>query len=451
MELNLTENNVVNQPRQPFYKILYVQVLFAIACGVLIGYCQPELGTKLEPLGTAFIKLIKMLIAPIIFLTVVSGIAGIGDMKKLGRVGLKALLYFEVVTTFALFIGLLVVRTLQPGVGIEAKFDPASVEKYTKAAQDQSALDFVLHIIPDTVVGAFAQGEILQVLFFAILFGLALSAIGERGTPILKGIDLLSKVFFGIISIVMRAAPVGAFGAMAFTIGKFGIDTLKNLGQVMICVYATCALFILVVLGLIARFAGFSILKFIRYIKEEILIVIGTSSSESALPRLMAKLEHLGCSKSVVGLVVPSGYSFNLDGTAIYLTIAAIFVAQATNTPLTIWDELKILLILMLTSKGAAGVTGSGFITLAATLSSVSTIPVAGIALLLGVDRFMSEARSFTNLIGNGVATVVIAKWEGEFDAERAAAVLDKRLPKLSADPLEEERNLTPKIEVIQS
>jgi len=439
--------------RQPFYKILYFQVITAIVVGVLVGFFFPEFGEKLKPLGDAFIKLIKMVIAPIIFLTVVSGIGGIGDMRKFGRVGLKALIYFEVVTTLALFIGLVVVKVVQPGVGINA--DPATldtkgIEQFTKAAQNQSTVDFFLHIIPDTIFDAFAKGEILQVLFFAILFGIALSMLGEKGKPVLTGIDLISKVFFGIITVIMRFAPIGAFGAMAFTIGKFGIGTLQSLATVMLCVYITCALFIFVVLGLIARFAGFSLLKFIRYIKEEILIVVGTSSSESALPRMMEKLEHLGCTKSVVGLVIPSGYSFNLDGTSIYLTIAAIFVAQATNTSLTLGQELSILLVLLLTSKGAAGVTGSGFITLAATLSTVGTIPVTGIALLLGIDRFMSEARALTNLIGNGVATVVVAKWEGEFDAVRAGMVLNGTLP-LAENPIEEEENLIRRIEVVES
>lgn len=438
-------------PRKPFYKVLYFQVIAAIILGILTGFLFPDFGARLKPLGDAFIKLIKMVIAPIIFLTVVSGIGGIGDMKKFGRVGLKALLYFEVVTTFALVIGLIVVRILQPGAGINADpatLDPRAVEQYTKAAANQSTTDFLLHIIPETVFGAFAGGEILQVLLFAIFFGIALSMLGERGKPILNGIDLVSKVFFGIISIVMKFAPIGAFGAMAFTIGKFGIETLKSLAAVMLCVYATCALFIIIILGTIARLAGFSIFKFIRYIKEEILIVVGTSSSESALPRMMDKLTHLGCAKSVVGLVIPSGYSFNLDGTAIYLTIAAMFVAQATNTELSLWQELQILLVLMLTSKGAAGVTGSGFITLAATLSTVGTIPVAGIALLLGIDRFMSEARALTNLIGNGVATVVIAKWENEFDDARAQAVLNGNLP-LAENPIAEEKSLEKKVEIV--
>lgn len=428
METNFAADNSLPKARQPIYKVLYFQVVVAILLGVAVGYLFPAFGASLKPLGDAFIKLIKMVIAPIIFLTVVSGIAGIGDMKKLGRVGIKALLYFEVVTTFALFIGLVVVKIVQPGASLTvdlSKLDSKSVETYTKAAHSGTTTDFLLHIIPDTVFGAFANGEILQVLFFAILFGIALTMMGERGKPLIKTLDTIGKVFFGIIAIIMRFSPIGAFGAMAFTIGAYGIETLRPLAWVMICVYATCALFIIFVLGTIARLTGFSIFKFVRYIKEEILIVVGTSSSESALPRLMAKLEFLGCSKSVVGLVVPSGYSFNLDGTSIYLTIAAIFIAQATKTQLTLAQELTILLVLMLTSKGAATVTGGGFITLAATLSSLGTIPVEGIALLFGIDRFMSEARSFTNLIGNGVATIVVAKWEGEFDAVRANAILN--------------------------
>jgi aerobic C4-dicarboxylate transport protein len=427
-------------PKHSFFRTLYFQVLVGITVGIALGAAYPSLGEQMKPFGDAFVKLIKMLIAPIIFLTVVTGIAGIGDMKKLGRVGLKALLYFEVVTTIALVIGLIVVRTVQPGAGINAT--PESLNaggetaKYVQQAQELSVVEHLMKIIPDSVVGAFTGGEILQVLFLAILFGVALVAFGEKGKPLVRVFDSLAHVFFGIISIIMRFAPLGAFGAMAFTIGKYGIKTLLPLGKLMLCVYLTAAFFVFIVLGAIAYFHKFSIFKFLRYIKEEIFIVLGTSSSESALPRMMVKLENLGCSKSVVGLVIPSGYSFNLDGTAIYLTIAAIFIAQATNTNLTLWDELKILLILMLTSKGAAGVTGSGFITLAATLSSVGTIPVAGIALLLGVDRFMSEMRSITNLIGNGVATVVVSKWEGEFDAARAEQVLNHEIDVEETDPL---------------
>ena len=428
-----------NPPKHGFFRSLYFQVIVGIVAGVALGAVYPEIGEQMKPLGDAFVKLIKMLIAPIIFLTVVTGIAGIGDLKKLGRVGFKALLYFEVVSTFALFIGLIVVNIFQPGAGINAtpeSLNAGQTAQYVQQAQDLSLTDHLLKIIPDTFLSAFTSGEILQVLFIAVLFGVALAAFGEKGQPIIKVFSKISHVFFGIISIIMRAAPVGAFGAMAFTIGKYGIRTLFPLGKLMLCVYLTAAFFVFVVLGLIARFHNFSLLRFLLYIKEEIFIVLGTSSSESALPRMMVKLENLGCSKSVVGLVIPSGYSFNLDGTAIYLTIAAIFVAQATNTNLTLWDELKILLILMLTSKGAAGVTGSGFITLAATLSSVGTIPVAGIALLLGVDRFMSEMRSITNLIGNGVATVVVSKWEGEFDAHRAENVLNGKISIEETDPL---------------
>ncbi len=425
-------NDIASHPDAPkkIYQHLYFQVLVAIAIGASLGFFFPSLATKMKPFGDGFIKLIKMLIAPIIFLTVVVGIATIGDLKKLGRVGLKSLLYFEVVTTLALVIGLVVVKLFHPGVGINANastLDMKGVEQYATTAKAQTTVDFFLHIIPDTIIGAFAQGEILQVLLVAVLFGVALTAMGGRGQMVLDLLDKLSQTFFGIIAMVMKIAPLGAFGAMAFTIGKYGIGTLLPLMKVMLCVYVTCFLFIFVVLGLIARANGFSLWKFLRYIREEILIVLGTSSSESALPRMMQKLEHLGCTKSVVGLVIPTGYSFNLDGTSIYLTIAALFVAQATNTPLTLTQELGILGVLLLTSKGAAAVTGGGFITLAATLSSTGTIPVAGLTLLLGIDRFMSEARAITNLIGNGVATVVIARWEGEFDAERAERILAKK------------------------
>lgn len=424
------ETTAPARPPASFYKLLYFQVLVAIIIGAGLGFLFPQVGANLKPLGDAFIKTIKMIIAPVIFLTVAVGIANIGDMKKLGRVGVKALVYFEVVSTLALLIGLTVVKLIRPGAGINADpatLDARAVEQYATIARQQgSVADFLLHIIPDTVVGAFAQGEILQVLFFAILFGLALSKMGEAGAPVVSMLDRLTHILFGIIAIIMRFAPIGAFGAMAFTVGKYGIATLLPLAKVMLCVYTTCALFIFIVLNVIARAANFSLWKFLRYIKEEILIVLGTSSSESVLPRMMTKLERLGCSKPVVGLVIPAGYSFNLDGTSIYLTIAAIFVAQATNTSLSLRQELTILVVLMLTSKGAATVTGGGFITLAATLSSLGTVPVAGITLLLGIDRFMSEARALTNLIGNGVATIVVAKWEGEYDAERAAAVLER-------------------------
>ena len=415
-------------PRKPLYTHLYVQVLTAIVIGVLLGYFYPHLGEAMKPLGDAFIKLIKMLIAPIIFCTVVHGIASMGDMKQVGRVGLKALIYFEGVTTLALIVGLIVVNVMQPGAGMNTDartIDTKSIQVYTTKAGQQSTVDFLMHIIPNTVVGAFAEGEILQVLFFAILFAFGLFMLGERGRPVLAFIDITSHALFAVVGIVMRAAPIGAFGAMAFTIGKYGIGTLLSLAHLMVAFYITCLIFVLFVLGTIARLAGFSILKFIRYIKEELLIVLGTSSSESVLPRMMAKLENLGCKESVVGLVIPTGYSFNLDGTCIYLTMAAIFLAQATNTELTLWHQLGIIGVLLLTSKGAAGVTGSGFIVLAATLSSVGTIPVASIALILGVDRFMSEARALTNLVGNGVATVVVAKWEGALDEKRMRRVLD--------------------------
>jgi len=416
--------------KKPFYKILYVQVLFAIVLGVLLGVFYPEVGTAMKPLGDGFIKLIKMIIAPVIFCTVVAGIAGMQDMKKIGRVGGKALLYFEVVSTFALAIGLIVANVAKPGAGFNvdpAHLDSSAIAQYTTNAHAQTTTEFIMHIIPTTFVDAFATGNILQVLLVAILFGFALSMMGERGRPVTKLIDDVSHVIFGIVNIIMKVAPLGAFGAMAFTIGKYGIASLLPLAKLMGSFYLTCALFIFVVLGLIARFTGFSIFKFIRYIKEELLIVLGTSSSESALPNLMRKLERLGCSKPVVGLVVPTGYSFNLDGTNIYMTMAALFVAQATNTDLTLTQELTILLVAMLTSKGASGITGAGFITLAATLAVVPTIPVAGMALILGIDRFMSEARALTNFIGNGVATVVVSKWENELDAKRMDDVLHGR------------------------
>ncbi len=416
--------------KKPFYKILYVQVLVAIVLGVLLGVFYPEVGTAMKPLGDGFIKLIKMIIAPVIFCTVVAGIAGMQDMKKIGRVGGKALLYFEVVSTFALAIGLVVANVAKPGAGFNvdpAHLDSSSIAQYTTNAHAQTTTEFIMHIIPTTFVDAFATGNILQVLLVAILFGFALSMMGERGRPVTKFIDDISHVIFGIVNIIMKVAPLGAFGAMAFTIGKYGIASLLPLAKLMGSFYLTCALFIFIVLGTIARFTGFSIFKFIRYIKEELLIVLGTSSSESALPNLMRKLERLGCSKPVVGLVVPTGYSFNLDGTNIYMTMAALFVAQATNTDLTLTQELTILLVAMLTSKGASGITGAGFITLAATLAVVPTIPVAGMALILGIDRFMSEARALTNFIGNGVATVVVSKWENELDTKRMDDVLHGR------------------------
>jgi aerobic C4-dicarboxylate transport protein len=413
-----------------FLRSLYVQVLLAIIAGVFLGWQNPELGAQLKPLGDAFIKLIKMLIGPIIFTTVVVGIAGLSDMKKVGRVGVKALIYFEVITTVALVIGLLVVNWVQPGAGINADpatLDAKSVAQYTAAASHATTVDFLLNIIPATFVSAFVGGDLLQVLLLALLFGFALSKLGERGRPVREVLHEVSHVFFGIVGFVTKIAPIAAFGAMAFTVGKYGLGSLLSLGKLMACVYVTCALFVFVVLGLVARFHGFSLWRLLVWIKEEIFIVIGTSSSESVLPRMMQRMEEIGCAKPVVGIVLPAGYSFNLDGTCIYLTMAAIFVAQATNTDLTLLQELGILAVLLVTSKGAAGVTGSGFVTLAATLATVGHIPVAGIALLLGVDRFMSEARAVTNLCGNAVAMVVVAMWEGEFDRTKGAPIMLKR------------------------
>jgi aerobic C4-dicarboxylate transport protein len=410
------------------YRSLYFQVLAGIALGVLFGFIAPEKAAAMKPLGDGFIKLVKMMIAPIVATTVVVGIAQMGAMKDVGRIGLRALVYFEVVSTIALVIGLVVVTVLKPGAGIG--FDPAtadikSIAQYTSASQHLSTIDFLLNVIPDTVVGAFARGEVLQVLLFSVLFGLAMLHLGPRVARLLEIVAMVSDALFAVIGLIMRLAPIGAFGAMAFTVGRYGIGSLISLGKLMAGVYVTCALFVLVVLGAIAAATGFSILKFLKYIAEEILIVLGTSSSESALPRIMAKLEHLGCAKPVVGLVVPTGYSFNLDGTSIYMTMAAMFVAQASGVQLTLGQELGILGVLLLTSKGAAAVTGSGFVTLAATLSVVPTIPVAGLTLLLGVDRFMSEARAITNLIGNAVATMVVAKWDGALDLQRARQILD--------------------------
>src|SRR3954462_3598451 len=421
-------STMADTPHRPFYTHLYVQVLTAIVLGILLGHFYPQLGEAMKPLGEGFIKLIKMLIAPIIFCTVVHGIASMEDMKKVGRVGVKALIYFEVMTTLALIIGLIVVNLWQPGVGMNVdvnSLDTKAIATYTSKAAEQGTIAYIMHIVPNTVVSAFAEGEILQVLFIALLFGFALCGRGERGKPLLGIIDQTAHVFFKIVGIVMKVAPIGAFGAMAFTIGKYGVGTLLSLGKLMLAFYATCLIFVFFVLGGIAWLTGFSIWKFIKYIKEELLIVLGTSSSESVLPRMIAKMENLGCRESVVGLVIPTGYSFNLDGTCIYLTMAAIFLAQATNTELTLWQQLGIIAVLLLTSKGAAGVTGSGFIVLAATLASVGHIPVASIALILGVDRFMSEARALTNLIANGVATIVVSKWEDALDVKRMNAHLN--------------------------
>jgi aerobic C4-dicarboxylate transport protein len=416
--------------RKPWYKVLYIQVLIAILLGILVGWLFPDFARNdwIKALGDGFIKLIKMVIAPIIFCTVVSGISHIQDAKKVGRVGIKALVYFEVVSTFALVIGLIVGNIVRPGAGFAGTPDPAAVATYAKQAAEQKPVDFVLHIIPDSVVGAFAQGDILQVLLFAILFGFALLVLGERANTLRNLIDDTAHAVFGVIAIVMKAAPIGAFGAMAYTIGRYGPQALGNLLGLIATFYATAALFVFLVLGLIARMAGFSIFKFLAYIKDELLIVLGTSSSESALPQLMEKLERLGCSKSVVGLVVPTGYSFNLDGTNIYMTLATLFIAQALNIDLTFGQQVTILLVALLTSKGASGVTGAGFITLAATLAVVNPALVPGMAIILGIDKFMSEVRALTNITGNGVAAVVVAWWEGELDRDKLQAGLNQEI-----------------------
>jgi aerobic C4-dicarboxylate transport protein len=415
---------------KPWYKILYLQVLIAILLGIVVGWLWPNVATNdwIKALGDGFIKLIRMVIAPIIFCTVVSGIAHIQDARKVGRVGIKALVYFEVVSSFALMIGLLVGNLIPVGRGLAARPDAAAVATYVKQAEAQKSVDFVLNIIPDSVVGAFARGDILQVLLFAILFGFALMALGERGHRLRDIIDDTSHAVFGVIAIVMKVAPVGAFGAMAYTIGKFGPAALGNLIGLIAVFYMTAALFVIVVLGLIARVVGFNIFKFIAYIKDELLIVLGTSSSESALPQLMEKLERLGCSKSVVGLVVPTGYSFNLDGTNIYMTLATLFIAQALGVDLSFTQQLTILVVAMLTSKGASGVTGAGFITLAATLTVVNPALVPGMAIVFSVDKFMSEVRALTNITGNGVAAVVVSWWEGELDHDRLHANLNRTI-----------------------
>ncbi len=403
-------------------KNLYLQVLAAIAIGVLLGHFFPDIGTTMKPRGDGFSKLIKMIIAPIIFCTVVVGIAGMEDMKKVGKTGAYALLYFEVISTVALIVGLIIINVVQPGASMHVdphSLDTNSISSYVGPGKMQTTVEFLLNIIPTSVVDAFAKGDMLQVLLFSMLFGFALHSFGGRGTLVFDFIEKFSHVLFNIVGIIMKVAPLGAFGAMAFTIGKYGVGSLASLGKLMGTFYLTCLVFIFVILGTIAKLHGFNIWKFIKYIKEELFIVLGTSSSEAALPRMMMKLENLGATKSVVGLVIPTGYSFNLDGTSIYLTMAAMFIAQATDTPMTLMQQITLLAVLLLTSKGAAGVTGSGFIVLAATLSAVGNVPVAGLALILGIDRFMSEARALTNLVGNGVATLVVAKWCGELDTQQ--------------------------------
>jgi aerobic C4-dicarboxylate transport protein len=407
----------------PWYSVLYIQVLIAIALGIMLGYFFPNVAIPMKPLGDGFIALIKMMIAPVIFCTVVHGIASMSDLKKIGRIGLKTLIYFEVVSTVALAIGLLVGELLHPGAGFNidpSTLDPKDVASFTTRAKQESLVGHLLAIIPpDSYFGALARGDLLQILLISILSGFAISQLGAVGEKISGAIDTAAKMFFGIIRIIVRAAPIGAFGAMAFTIGQYGIGSLANLGALIATFYLTSALFVLIVLGAIARFAGFSILRFLGYIKDELLIVLGTSSSETVLPNLMHKMERLGASKSVVGLVVPTGYSFNLDGTNIYMTLATLFLAQATNTPLTFGQEMEILVIAMITSKGASGVTGAGFVTLAATLAIIPDIPIQSLALLLGIDKFMSECRALTNLIGNGVACVIISRSEGELDVDK--------------------------------
>ncbi len=410
-----------------FFKNLYVQVLIAILIGVLVGHFYPSFAIALKPLGDGFIKLIKMMIAPVIFCTIVTGIAGMQDTKKVGRVGIKAIIYFEVVTTIALLTGLIVINILKPGVGMHvdaATLDTKPVEGFITESKEQSVVDFLLHIIPDNIVNALSTNSLLQVLLFSVLLGFAMSKMGEKSAPLLKGIKTFEAALFIIIKWIMKLAPLGALGAMAFTIGKYGLGSLASLGQLMLSFYITCAFFIFIILGGILKIYGFNLFRLLKYIKEELLVVLGTSSSEAALPSLMNKLKNVGVSEPVVGLVVPTGYSFNLDGTCIYLTMAAVFLAQATDTPLDIMHQVTLLVVLLLTSKGAAGVTGSGFITLAATLPAVGHIPIAAIALILGIDRFMSEGRAITNIIGNAIATIVVAKWEKEIDIPKAKALI---------------------------
>jgi aerobic C4-dicarboxylate transport protein len=417
-------------PGTPWYRVLYVQVLIGVVAGIIIGWLWPHTGTALKPLGDGFIKLIKMLIAPIIFCTAVHGIASMGDLKRLGRIGGKTLLYFELVSTLALILGLIVINVLQPGAGFNVDpqtLDPKAVQDYARAAQTLSLSEFLLKIIPNTFLEAFVSGDLLQVLFVAILTAFALYAMGEAGRQALAVIDWASRIFFSILRIVVRVAPIGAFGAMAFTVGSYGLGSLNRLLALMGSFYLTAILFAVFVLGTIARLAGFSIFRFLGYIKEELLLVLGTSSSETALPGLIDKISRLGCAQSTVGLVIPTGYSFNLDGTNIYMAMGAIFLAQATNTALDLRHQITLLLVAMITSKGASGVTGAGFVTLAATLAAVPSVPVQSLALLVGIDRFMSECRALTNLVGNGVATVVISRWEREVTIETLNANLRRR------------------------
>lgn len=426
--------------KRPLYQRLYFQVLMGILLGVFLGHFFPELAIKLRPFGTAFINLIKMMVAPIIFCTIVVGIAKMGDLKEVGRVGLKSIIYFEVVSTLALIIGLVIVNIYQPGAGVNADpstLDTAALSNYTAKAKSLTTVEFLLNIIPQHVFAAFSEGNILQVLLFAVLFGVALSQFGDKGKLLIRILDQSSHALFGVIGLVMKLAPIGACGAMAYSIGQYGFGTLLPLGKLMIGVLATCFIFVVFILGTILKASGFSLWKFLAYIKEEIFIVLGTSSSETALPRMISKLENMGCAKPVVGLVIPTGYSFNLDGTSIYLTMAAVFIAQATNTELSLYQQLSLLGVLMLTSKGAAAVPGAGFVVLATTLSSIDTLPIAGLGLLLGVDMFLSAIRSVTNLIGNGIATVVISRWEKAIDMKKAYRVLDGETEEEADNPEE--------------
>ena len=436
--IHAVPGDVAPAARRPFYRSLYVQVLTAILLGGLIGHFWPTFGESLKPLGDAFIKLVKMIIAPVIFLTISTGIAGMRDLGRVGRVAAKAFAYFLVFSTFALIVGLVIANVVQPGRGLNidpATLDSGAVAQYAQAAHDTHVKDFLLNIIPDTLVGAFVQGNILQTLFVSILFGIAMAIVGEPAAPVQRALESLSQIMFRLVAILMKAAPIGAFGAFAFTIGAYGLSAIANLLALIGTFYLTSLVFVLGVLGLVARANGFSILKLIRYLREELLLVLGTSSSEAALPSLMQKLEQAGAPKSVVGLVVPTGYSFNLDGTNIYMTLAALFIAQAMNIELSLWQQLTLLLVAMLSSKGAAGITGAGFITLAATLAVVPDVPVAGMALILGIDRFMSECRALTNFVGNAVATLVVARWENELDRDALARALGGDPRRLAAPP----------------
>ncbi|MBB3976730.1 aerobic C4-dicarboxylate transport protein [Rhizobium azooxidifex] len=428
--MQISTDGAIKRETLPFYRHLYFQVLVAIAAGILLGHYSPELGASLKPLGDAFIRLVKMIIAPVIFLTVATGIAGMSDLKKVGRVAGKAMIYFLTFSTLALAVGMLVANVVQPGAGMHidpASLDASAVSTYATKAHESTITGFLMNIIPQTIVGAFAEGDILQVLFFSVLFGIALGMVGEKGKPVTDFLNALTAPIFRLVAILMKAAPIGAFGAMAFTIGKYGIGSIANLAFLIATFYATSLLFVFVVLGAVARYNGFSIVALIRYIKEELLLVLGTSSSEAALPGLMQKMEAAGCKRSVVGLVIPTGYSFNLDGTNIYMTLAALFIAQAVDIQLSYADQILLLLVAMLSSKGAAGITGAGFITLAATLSVVPSVPVAGMALILGIDRFMSECRALTNFVGNAVATIVVARWENELDVEKLNSAMGGR------------------------